>query len=70
MQITVARMERLRLQRQQTTMCTGWPSWCCCPKHPSLYERFEEALVSDNLEAVGRLREEIEAQQASLARSY
>jgi len=35
-----------------------------------LYERFEEALVADNLEAVGRLREEIEAQQASLARSH
>lgn len=65
---TMARRERLNLQRQQTTMCTGWPSWCCCPKHPSLYDRYERALVLDDEHAARLLQSEIETQHATLAR--
>ena len=68
MTTTMARRERLRLQRQQTTMCTGWPSWCCCPKHPSLYDRYERALVLDDEYAARLLQAEIEEQHATLPR--
>jgi hypothetical protein len=66
---SMARRERLRLQRQQTTICSGWPSWCCCPKHPSLYDRYERALVLDDDYAVRLLEREIKEQHATLGRN-
>lgn len=66
-----ARQERLRLQRATgPTMCSGWRFHCTCPRHGSIFDRYEAALRANNERAVITLRTEIESQAHALGRTH
>lgn len=70
MTVDHARRQRLSLQRQVGhVMCSGWRFSCACPRHGSIFTRYETALRSGEHDQAMDMRDLLVEQARTLRKS-